>query len=90
MAAALNALRSQALATAESFADYNFRTYFVRHTTELYDRVASKPATEVDVFVGTEGPKHLSQLRRMAAINSMYAETPVVLDTPRPVDATKP
>lgn len=84
-ASALSALRTQAVAAASGFSDYNFRTYFVKHTAELYDTVATKPQSEIDAFLATEGPAHLARMKRMALINTMYAETPVIMDDKAPV-----
>lgn len=80
MAAALTSFRTQALASAEAFADYNFRHYFVKHTNDLYDRVATKPQPEIDAFLSTEAPAHLAQMKRMVLVNTLYAETPTILD----------
>lgn len=81
---ALTALRGEMLAAAERFADYNFRSYFVQHTKDTLDRVAAQDDAAVQAFVDGEGKAKLAQMHRMAAVNAMYGDLPVVIDTNKP------
>ena len=49
--AALRALRTQCLEAAERFSDYNFRTYFVKHTADTFDAVEAKGGDEERVVM---------------------------------------
>jgi hypothetical protein len=80
---ALAALRSQSLAVAEKFADYNFRSYFVKHTADKFDAFNGKPDADVTAFVQGEGKANLAQLERMVTINGMFTHVPVIVDERR-------
>ena len=83
-ATALRTLRTQCLEVAERFSDYNFRTYFVKHTADTFDAVAAKPDAEVTKFLETEGKVTLDQLVRMTAVDNMHCRVPVILDSRKP------
>lgn len=80
--AALNTFKADLMAASTGFADYNFREYFTRHSNDLLKKVEENPSDEaLSSWLNTEGKQHLRRMHRMATINSMYAEVPVVVDS---------
>eukprot|EP00672_Neobodo_designis_P022559 CAMPEP_0174828828 /NCGR_PEP_ID=MMETSP1114-20130205/1561_1 /TAXON_ID=312471 /ORGANISM="Neobodo designis, Strain CCAP 1951/1" /LENGTH=88 /DNA_ID=CAMNT_0016062555 /DNA_START=32 /DNA_END=298 /DNA_ORIENTATION=- len=81
--AALRALRTQCLEAAERFSDYNFRTYFVKHTADTFDAVEAKGGDAVSAFLDKEGKERLAQLQRMSTVDQLYNHVPVIIDPKR-------
>lgn len=84
-ARAISAVRIQTLKAAKSFSDYNFRSYFVRHTKDRFNTFDVSKATpaELSAFY-SESRDALKQMRRMALMNTMYAQQKVLLDPRAP------
>ena len=82
-ATALRTLRTQCLEAAERFSDYNFRSYFVKHTADTFAAVEAKGDDAVAKFVATDGKAHLAQMQRMATVDSLYNHVPVIIDPKR-------
>jgi hypothetical protein len=66
------------LKAANSFADYNFRCYFVRRVRDDFWARATASDSAGDAM--RSGYERLAQLRRMAALNAAYATRPVIVD----------
>jgi hypothetical protein len=83
-AAALRTLRTQCMEAAESFSDYNFRTYFTKHTADKFAAVEAKGDDAVAKFLDCgEGTAQLAQLKRMATVDQLHNHIPVVIDPKR-------
>ena len=77
---ALATLRAEMAAAAQGFADYNFREYFTKWTTDRCDSIEKKGPEAVASYEAAEGPADLARMKRMATVNAMYSETKVVVD----------
>ncbi|KAG8858798.1 hypothetical protein FRC20_011961 [Serendipita sp. 405] len=77
----LLALYSNTLKTAQSFASYNFRSYFVQRTNDVF-RAAQREqdSAKVNKFI-EEKQKELDVLKRAALINQMYGGRKLVVET---------
>ena len=77
---ALSQLRKELVSSANKFGDYNFRSYFVKWAGDKCDGVQAQGADAVAAFEKEEGPRELARMQRMAAVNAMFAEVPVVVE----------
>jgi len=81
---ALQALYQNTLRTSQSFASYNFRSYFVARTNDQF-RAAIATSNEQDPTKLTsfmeEKKKELEVLKRSAIINQMYGGRKLVVET---------
>ena len=76
------ALRTRTLKAARGFSDYNFRSYFVQHTKDRFSsfKASNATAAELEIFK-KESEERLAQMKRMALLNTMYADQKVILDS---------
>jgi hypothetical protein len=80
VANALSGLQKQSLAAAGRFQDYNFRSYFVSHTEDKFAAVAKLDDAAIIQFVAGAGAADLKAMERMATMNGMFSETPVIVE----------
>lgn len=78
---ALQALYNSTLRTSQSFASYNFRSYFVRRTHDTFKRAQTEQdPSKLNAFV-EEKKKELEVLKRAAVINQMYGGRKLVVES---------
>jgi LYR motif-containing protein 4 len=78
---ALQQLYQSTLRTSQSFASYNFRSYFVQRTNDAF-RAANieRDPTKLNAFI-EDKKKELEVLKRSAIINQMFGGRKLVVET---------
>lgn len=86
---ALQTLYANTLRTSQSFASYNFRSYFVKRTHDLFRAAqAEEDPNKIGAFVEAK-KKELEVLKRSALINQMYGGRKLVVETGEEMPAPK-
>ncbi|KIM27799.1 hypothetical protein M408DRAFT_329750 [Serendipita vermifera MAFF 305830] len=86
---ALQALYQNTLRTSQSFASYNFRSYFVQRTNDAFRAAnAEQDPSKLKEFMD-EKTKELEVLKRSAIINQMYGGRKLVVETPEDMPLPK-
>jgi LYR motif-containing protein 4 len=78
---ALQQLYQNTLRTSQSFASYNFRSYFVRRTNDAFRNANNEqdPA-KLNEFI-EDKKKELEVLKRSAIINQMFGGRKLIVET---------